>query len=103
MTRVDPAYYAAQELTDVCDVYGSGFDEIPANALGILAAANDDPLHYRNTSTNIYLFDLVQKSNTHMRFRLREAHTFPSGRFLGGIVSSDRSEVYWVNDTAPIP
>lgn len=103
MTRVDPAYYAGAVLTDECDVYGSGFDEIPADSLGILAANNDDPLHYRNTSASSYLFSIVQKNNTHMRLKLQEAHTFPAPRFLGGIVSADRSEVYWVNDTNPLP
>lgn len=103
VTGVEPSYYAGLEQIDICDIYGSGFDEVPADALGILATDNDDPMHYRNTSTITYLFDILQKSNTHIRFKLREAHTFPTPKFLGGIVSADRSEEYWVNDTAPIP
>lgn len=90
-------------MIEYCDIYGSGFNDIPGDSLGVLATANDDPLHYKNTSTATYLFDVVQKNNTHVRFGLREPHAFPAPKYIGGIVSSDRSEVLWVNETAPLP
>lgn len=82
---------------------GKRFDLIPSDALGIQAAVNDDPLHYRNSVSGNYLCDIVTKTETEMVLQLRTPGNAPANRFLGGILSADRATEYWVNNTNPLP
>lgn len=82
---------------------GGGFKYIPADAVGLIAYTNNNPMEYLTDTDPIHLYDIeVLNSN-----EIRATHRVPNkpGRrsFLGAIVSADREVVYWVNDTNPLP
>lgn len=83
---------------------GLGFDNIPDDALGILATDNNNPLERLNTDVRDYLFNITSKNNELLSLHQSydtAPHTVNS--YLGAIVSNDRSEIYWVNRTNPLP
>ena len=76
---------------------------LPDDAVGIFAKSNDNPLEYRYTQ-NLYMqFGIVLKTQTQMVMRQKTVTTHNQNNYLGAIVSEDRSIVYWINDTKPIP
>lgn len=76
---------------------------IPSDAVGILAWSNSDPLEYLNTTVESRLYEIVEKSETWMRVSQKQESTHSGTSYLGAIVSADRSIVYWVNETRPLP
>lgn len=83
---------------------GENFDVIPDDALGIIAYRNDIPLQLLNTQSPSQLFRIISKEDGLMVLR----QSYDSGphernSYIGGIVSEDRSKVYWVNNTNPLP
>lgn len=82
---------------------GNHFLLLPINAIGILAVDNDDPLGYRESTSESYLFDISEISDDLLTLTARQVggHAFAS--YLGAIVSADRQTVYWVNDSKPLP
>ena len=81
---------------------GSNFDLIPDDAVGIFSYSNSEPLAYINSTLDTHLYSIVEKSGTSMRVRQRVESTHSVPGFLGGIVSADRSVIYWVNRTRPL-
>lgn len=82
---------------------GFNFEGIPGDAVGILALNNDDPLQRRESQDRWAYMPLVSKTENTLVFRFEEQHQFSVPNYLGGIVSADRSEVYWINETRPLP
>lgn len=76
---------------------------VPNNAVGILATNNDNPLEYKDQVFEGWLFKLDERTkNTMVLSQVRPGpHDFPS--YLGAILSPDRTEVYWVNNSRPLP
>lgn len=44
-----------------------------------------------------------EKTNARISLDPGPGHAYTSATYLGGIVSADRSIVYWVNETKPLP
>lgn len=103
MTEISPAYYATGERNDEFVLEGYGFSDIPSDAIGIFANNNEIPLSYRYTEDDGLIYDMVPVSETIVRFVCRAASPAHSRNFLGAIVSANREEVYWVNNTNPLP
>lgn len=85
------------------DLAGHGFGYIPSDAVGIVATDNNAPLANRysdNPSANMVI---MSKSEDAMRLSYSYAHQISVPLYLGAIVSSDRSEVYWINENRPLP
>lgn len=82
---------------------GNHFSLLPIDAIGILAVDNDNPLGYRESTSESFLFDISEISDEMLTLNARQegGHAFAS--YLGGIVSADRQTVYWVNDSKPLP
>lgn len=85
------------------DLSGINFNQIPDDAVGILADNNNLPLANINENHDNWLFDIVSKENTSMRLTQRIEAAHGRSTYLGGIVSRNRSIIYWVNDSKPLP
>lgn len=100
---ITPPYTTGTEVEKLYSytLIGRGFDNIPNDAIGIMSTENDNPTAHLNAETSDYDFELTLKSSYSMTFE-RTARYLPNS-YLGCIASADRSIVYWVNDTRPIP
>ena len=98
-----PTSYAANIPENGYRLKGSGFTLIPSNAVGVLAISNNHPLEFKNTTVPYQMYTIVVESDTYMECipKQREAHGQPV--YLGAILSEDRTEVIWVNETQPLP
>ena len=87
----------------IFDVAGDRFGILPDDAVGILAIDNANPLQFIDNMSRNLTFDIVSKDDVSMRLVQQQtaAHSVPS--YLGAIVSSDRTKVYWTNTSAPLP
>lgn len=101
--EVLPSYYAANTLHNIYELRGGGFDLIPAGALGLLARDNDNPLEYLSDPRGWRLFDMTEKTDSRIVMVPEVDDTHAAPTYLGAIVSHDFSEVYWVNNTKPLP
>ena len=84
-------------------VEGYGFPLIPENAWVILSDDNDNPLKYANVSANDYRMIIHDKTATSMRMEQFFGTLNLGPSYLGAILTPDRTEVIWVNDTKPLP
>lgn len=100
---MSPVYYASGEIVREFVLEGMYFDYLPDSAVGVLAYDNDNPLEMRDTQLASQLFDIVEKTDTQVRFVARTLTNHPRSSYFGGIVSADRSVVYWENNTKPLP
>ena len=100
---MSPNYYASGVVTSDYVLSGDNFNNIPADAIGIYAIDNDNPLANRYSDTEWFLFDIVEKSNNTMRMKNRNPVAHSDANYLGAIVSSNRNTVYWVNNDRPLP
>lgn len=84
-------------------LHGHGFSAIPANAVGVLASTDDDPLAFRESQEVRQTFDIIVESDSELRCVPRTKYTHAVAIYLGAILSDDRTEVVWVNETRPLP
>lgn len=64
---------------------------------------NNNPLENRLGSDPWKIMQIQFKSNNVIEFEHGEPHTLEQSYYLGAILSADRTIVYWVNDTKPLP
>lgn len=83
-------------------INGSGFDLIPNDAIGLPATNNDEPLQFLLTTDTHLVAQIVSYSDTSIRF-VASGDSSHNALYLGCIVSADRSVVYWVNESRPLP
>ena len=76
---------------------------IPAGAVGIFAKNNENPLEYRSTIVTNNLFDVTVIDDTLANVVPRNVTTHQVPNYLGAILSQDRTEVIWLNDSKPLP
>lgn len=76
---------------------------IPMNAVGVLATNNNEPARYVGTTADTLIYDIVEKSNTRMYLRVRVQSSTAQNVYLGAISSPDGSNIYWINETRPLP
>lgn len=79
-------------------------DLIPDDAIGILATNNNNPLQRRYTHTAGYdRYLIVSKSEGEIVLSDGGIYDLGDDTYLGGIISPDGAEVYWVNESKPLP
>lgn len=76
---------------------------MPANAVGLYAIDNDEPLAYKDTDMSQLIFDLTVVDDNNCIATCRDARTHLQANYLGCIVSADRTEVIWTNTNKPLP
>lgn len=82
---------------------GENFDEIPNDAVAVVATNNEEPLQFRYSTSAGNVMHVAQKTNTAMLIQYDELQTTGNAVYLGAILSRDRSTIYWVNKTKPLP
>lgn len=91
-----PSYYASGESAYTFEVRGRNFHLIPANAVGFISYRNDDPMGGNETKA------ILEKTDTRMVIG-RTTPAAHSALYLGGIASADKQQVYWINNSSPLP
>lgn len=81
---------------------GRGFNNIPDDALGVLAYSNTAPAENINTERDDWLYLMDEKTPTKLVLRQKISGTHGIQTYLGAIVSQDRQTIYWVNETTPL-
>lgn len=84
-------------------VAGYNLDQIPLDAIGILAISNSAPLQFLDTMVSAYIIPIADLQQNSLSLRQAEVHNVGAPSYLGCIVSPDRSVVYWVNNNGPLP
>lgn len=82
---------------------GHGFMNLPGNAVAIIASSNDNPLEYKDLLDNNYIFTISERSDERIVFVHTTTSATSRDYYIGAIVSRDRSVVYWVNESRPLP
>ena len=102
VTNLEPTYYAAGSPAVVTRLTGLNFDELPAGCVGLYSDERNNPLKFRQSTDNSFLFRIEVESETQLTASPRSEVTHSYKGYLGGIVSSDRQRIYWVNNSRPI-
>lgn len=76
---------------------------LPSDAIGILAYRNDYPMdnRYSTARQNIFDISVIDDTTAVLVPRVESSHSFDN--YLGGILTGDRTQVIWENDTRPLP
>lgn len=102
VSEVLPAYYAAGEYTYEFEILGRGFDSLPNDIVGVPMVSNDNPLQFRNATSGVSMMTIAERSNNRLVMRAATPYNHEAAS-IGALLSNDRTIVYWVNDTNPIP
>lgn len=102
--EVRPSYYAGGPQTPSFELVGWNFNSLPVDAVGTLAFNNASPLSYRTTTNASRVFRVEVVDNTRARALVSDwrEHDYPGAFFLGCIVSNNREQLYWVNNSSPL-
>lgn len=103
MRSVSPNYYAAGVLNTEFELVGQNFHLIPQDAVGLYSSSNTIPLMYKDSTAEGAMYRINVIDDSHLTATAVSPQTSHGNNYLGGIVSADRSTVYWVNDTQPLP
>lgn len=83
-------------------IEGRNLDLLPNDIIGVVSNHNDNPLEGRYSVDDNFYCQVVSITTNTLVLSARSA--VPHGAlYLGGIVSNDRTVVYWQNDSAPLP
>ena len=96
---ISPAYYATGEQDRGYVVKGSGFMSIPMDAVGIMSDNKVEPLKLIDSTNPRFLYSVNVRTDTRLELMPMQSATHNAPVYLGGIVSNDRSVVYYVNET----
>lgn len=102
MTEIRPSYYAAGNYRYDFEILGGGFSALPLDVVGVPMISNDNPLQFRNDQSAEVVMRLAERSPNRIVMRAERAWNHTTAT-IGALLSSDRSIVYWVNDTNPLP
>ena len=100
---VTPSYYAANQNPASFVLRGRGFNNLPSPIYGKISSDNDDPEQHRYESANDILLNVEVISDTELALTHRTEATFPGGSYVGVLANANGSEVYWINETRPLP
>lgn len=103
MYEITPTYYAGSQTTGDFILHGKGFLHIPDSAVGVVAISNGRPLQFRRTIQDFMLYRISNLTDTDLTLSPIVSTTFEGPVYIGGILSSDRETLYWLNDTEPLP
>ena len=102
--QITPNYYAAGVNPLEYFLTGRNFTLLQGlQVKGILSNNNDDPLHYRAHESMIFQYVVEIIDDTQMRLTHGLTRVFDTPTYLGAILSQNGEQVYWVNNTAPLP
>lgn len=76
---------------------------IPDDAVFVLARNNTDPLEFRYTESDATFGVIGSHTDTEINCETNVTAPHSISTYLGAILSADRSVIYWVNNTKPIP
>lgn len=98
-----PTNYAPGTFAFEFELLGNGFNLLPDDVVGVPMSDNGNPSYYRYDNSAVNVMNVIERSNN--RIVMRAAESSPHGRItsIGMLLSNDRSTVYWINDTRPIP
>lgn len=102
MTEITPPYYAAGRLALSFNIVGRGFSQISGGVRAVTARANNFPLEYINHSFDNKTIIEAQVISDNLIVAQGAESDYPSPRFVGALVSMDRTMIYWVNETKPL-
>lgn len=57
----------------------------------------------RDDAEEFLVLNITSKTPSEMTLTTGVSHNYTVPRYLGAILSNDRTTVYWVNNTAPLP
>lgn len=100
---LSPDYYAEGATDNGYILTGLRLDRIPSDAVGIIAYVNGTPLAERDTNILKNMYRISSQSSTSLTLVNRGTDPHYQPTYLGAIVSADRSIVYWVNTSNPLP
>lgn len=103
VNEITPTYYAANVETKNFEMHGAGFSAIPDDAVAVWAIDNNNPLAYRNTTENVQTFHIEVIDDNTLVCIPDAQYTHSVAVYIGAILTADRSEVLWVNNTQPLP
>lgn len=102
VTEIIPTYYAAGEYRHRYTLRGEGFDTLPDDVVAVPSTFNDIPLANRDTTNPDVYMTIESRTPTEIVFSAAGT-TYHGMAYIGGILSNDRTEVYWENTTRPLP
>lgn len=79
-----------------------GLDSLPDDVVAVPMTSNAEPLRYQQSTNPNIVMTLREKTHFKLVFSANEASSH-SASSIGAILSQNREEVYWVNDTNPLP
>lgn len=82
---------------------GHGFDTLPPDAVGVLSISNETPLMMRYTNNNEWMYRISSVSSNRLVMSQVVEGSHQDNNYLGAILTNDRSEILWINDSHPIP
>lgn len=103
MTDISPTYYDGNVIPREYVLSGRNFRYVENEALGVAATSNANPTERKDSTNNIVLYDIVEKTDSRLVLKQKEETAIGHANFLGCLVSADRQVVYWVNETEPLP
>lgn len=103
MFDVSPSFYAKDTRPREFRLRGGNLDMIPADAVGIYATDNEDPLQYLHSQQPWRRFTIAEQSDMRMTLRHEQESVLTAPVYLGAIVSRDGENVYWTNTSKPLP
>lgn len=98
-----PLYYAEGEDITRFELEGENLDLIPANSVGYISRNNDDPSQLIETTDGFYVGDITELSYERLVVEMRKVTSHGSGFYLGVIANETTKEIYWENNTRPLP
>lgn len=100
--EINPTYYAAGTYILEYTLKGQGFMALPDDAVAVPMTSNDEPLQYRDATSRRVLMTISARSGSEVTFTAGISTDHGIGS-IGAILSADRSLVYWMNNTRPLP
>lgn len=81
---------------------GENLNLLPQDIVAVASINNDAPLMFRDTTTPNAVMRPTERTNTMIRF-VANGEGNHSANYFGGILSEDRTEVYYENTSRPLP
>lgn len=103
MNSIDPVYYAAGSYTARFEVNLRSIEYLPEGAIAVMSNRNENPTRYVGEVSNPNDVPISSIEGNVVVFEQPSSHQHNSPCYLGCIITADRSQVLWVNNTRPLP
>ena len=84
-------------------LHGSGFSYLPSNIVGVRSNDNNDPLVQRYSTADTQVYHVESKTDNELVLALSVVSMPQAPAYFGALLSNDRSTIYWLNETQPLP